>query len=107
MNGYYDYRFRFPVAGIAQALTGFAALRQVGLLPAEGLPANMLGEPLDATGAPTDAEDAAFVGRRSGDHFHVHIRSRVDPATLPVSPATFGLEPVTEADSAAVLGVWA
>lgn len=114
MNVYFDYRFRFPIGGIASALAGFAALRQVGLLPSDGLPLNMLGDPINAAGeAVAFDEDAggfpgvAFYGRRSGAHFYIHIRSTVDPATLPVSPATFGLETVTAEESAAVLGAYA
>lgn len=114
MSGYTDYRFRFPVTGIAQALAGFDALRQVGLMPADGLPLNMLGDPINADGetVPLDEDTGsfpgvAFMGRRSGAHFYIHIRSAVPPVALPVSPAVFGLEDVSVEASAAVLGVWA
>jgi hypothetical protein len=113
MSGYADYRFRFPASGIAQALAGFDALRQVGLVPAEGLPLNMLGDPINASGETVAFDDetgglpgAVFIGRRSGAHFYIHIRSSIDPASLPVSPAAFGLETTTAEQSAAVLGVW-
>lgn len=126
---YFDYRFRFPVAGIAQALGGFAALRAAGVMPADGLPANMLGDPLDVAGALVmpdaggELSGVAFRGRRGsaaivskdwtiparGDtgYFYIHIRSTIDPATLPVSPAAFGLETVSAEESAAVLGAYA
>lgn len=70
-------------------------------------PTNMLGDPLDAEGQPAGPDDAAFLGRRSGDYIYIHVRAATPPGAIGVDPAAYGMEPVSEAESAAVLGVWA
>lgn len=127
MTAYFDYRFKF--ADLSRALLGFAPLRVAGILPLDGIPQNMLGDPRDATGAyTTDPEKIAWIGRKGtaassytdengqtvnvpavGDPtlFYVAIRSDVPPDKIGVDPADFGLEVCDPAESAAVLGVWA
>ena len=128
---YYDYRFRFPITGLAQALTLLAALRASGLLAGEIVPENMLGEARRDDGSVTDrgASDMSWVGSpgraassytdpdtnqqvvvpAAGDpaFYYIHIRSYIAPAQLGLNPASFGMTPSDPAESAAVLGVWA
>jgi hypothetical protein len=122
---YYDYRFRFPADGLAQAVVAFDALRAAGLLSADALPSNMLGDPIEqdgkvvAFGRPgrdsitytdPDTEETVVVPA-IGDPamVYIHIRSEVPPVSLPdgFDPSAFGLIPIEPGESAAVLGVWA
>lgn len=124
----YDYRFKFATADLALALGALSALREAGTLANGGLPDNMIGDPMDATGQPVPREGAAWFGRRGaaavtfpdpggggditvpqrGDpgSFYVHIRSIVAPGDLGLNPAEFGLIPTSVDESAIVLGVW-
>jgi len=109
----FDYRFKFK--DLARALTAMAALRAAGILGTSAIPLNMLGDPRDSSGNTTaDEAQIAWLGRRgTGDggsdpaSWYIHIRSEVDPASLPFSPVDYGLTPSDPAESAAVLGVWA
>ena len=47
---YFDYRFRFPADGLTQAVAAFDALRAAGILPADSLPFNLLGDPIEQDG---------------------------------------------------------
>jgi len=127
MTVYFDYRFRFT--DLARALGAIAALRTAGILSAGELPANMLGTQRDAAGKWTaDSDKVAFCGEHgrpggtfiddNGDpqsfeavgdpaYWYIHVRSVVDPRTIPFDPASFGLEVSDPAESASVLGVWA
>jgi hypothetical protein len=125
MSAYHDYRYRFPVGGLARATEAFAALRAAGLLPAEGLPENMLGDPLLLDGAevargrsgraawsyadPVSGAPVAVPACGDPGSVYVHIRSDVAPSQLPpgFDPAAYGLTATTVEESAAVLGVWA
>lgn len=125
MTEYTDYRYRFPVAGLALAADAFSALRAAGLLAAEGLPENMLGDPVLLNGALvtrgragraaveyTDGDSGELVQLPAAgdpDFVYIHIRSEVPPSDLPASfsPAAYGLVETTPEESAAVLGVWA
>lgn len=121
---YHDYRYRFPVAGLALAADAFAALRGAGLLPPEGLPENMLGDPILLNGVQvargrqgraevtfTDSDTGQpVIIPAAGDpaYIYVHIRAELAPADLPpgFAPRAYALEETTAAESAAVLGVW-
>lgn len=105
MTTYHDYRYRFLVANVTQAVAVLAALRSAGTLDGEH-PTNMLGDPLDATGNPTTLDEAVFLGRRSGDHIYLHVRATTPPEAIGVDLGAYGMEPVSEAESASVLGVW-
>lgn len=125
MTTYSDYRYRFPLAGLALAVDAFAALRAGGLLPPDGLPENMLGDPISLNGemvargragrAAVDTTDpdtgSAVTIPAIGDPamVYVHIRSSTAPSELPpgFDPAAYGLVATTAEESAAVLGVWA
>jgi hypothetical protein len=125
MISYTDYRYRFPVAGLVLAVDAFDALRAAGLLPLDGLPANMLGDPIVLNGVAVakgragraavqtiDPDTGAPVTLPAvGDptQIYVHIRSSTSPLELPTGfdPAVFGLVPTTVEESSAVLGVWA
>lgn len=117
----HDYRYRFPDSGWPAALH-FMRLVTAGRIT------NMLGDPLDPTGAPTALETAAVFARRGtaartfaahggapvtvparGDpgFWYVHVRADITPDALPADPLTWGFEAVTAEESAAVLGVWA
>jgi len=124
---YYDYRFRFT--DLVRALQAIQALRNGGLLPPQGLPTNMLGDPRNASGDyEPDPALVAFCGRKGSAEMHfrtedgdddvvpargdpaywyVAIRSDIPPQRLNLNPADFGLEVTDPAESAAVLGVWA
>jgi hypothetical protein len=122
---YYDYRFRFPADGLAQAVAAFDLLRSAGLLPADALPSNMLGDPIEQDGKvvafgrqgrpamsftdPNTNEVIAVAATGDPETVYIHIRSEVPPSGLPgeFDPAAFGLSPTSAAESAAVLGVWA
>lgn len=106
MSEYFDYRYRFPVAGIALAVGLLDALRANNLLGA-GTLRDMLGDPMDINGDPADAETAAFWGKRSGDHIYLHTRAPIDPTTLGLDLSAYGMEHVDADTSAAILGVWA
>lgn len=126
MSEYHDYRYRFLVANVAQAVAVLAALRAAGVLDGEH-PTNMLGDPLDATGNPASFAEAVFLGRRgraaieytddNGDpqtspavgdpaYIYIHVRATTPPEAIGVDLGAYGMEPVSEAESAAVLGVW-
>jgi hypothetical protein len=125
MSTYADYRYRFPLAGLLLAAEAFTALRLVGVLPPDGLPDNMLGEPVLLNGAVITAGRAGRAALEytdpdteqlvqlpaAGDpaFVYVHIRSLVQPEQLPAGfdPAAFGLVATSPDESAAVLGVWA
>jgi len=123
---YHDYRYRFLVANVTQAVAVLAALRAAGVLDGEH-PTNMLGDPLDATGNPTSLTNAAFLGRRgraaveyvdeNGDpqtspacgdpaYIYLHVRATTPPEAIGVDLSAYGMEPVSAVESAAVLGVW-
>jgi hypothetical protein len=122
---YFDYRFRFPADGLTQAVAAFDALRAAGILPADSLPSNMLGDPIEQDGKvvafgrsgragltyidPDTAETVVVPAIGDPGMVYVHIRSEVAPDGLPAGfdPSVFGLVPVSAEDSAAVLGVWA
>jgi len=127
MSAEFDYRFKFPLASLSQALTAIAALRQFGLIGTGDIPQNMLGDARAADGSVVTTAPA-FLGRTGtaatsytdpngqtvtvpakGDpgYWYVAIRAPVDPATLPINPANYGLLPCSADESAAVLGVWA
>jgi hypothetical protein len=122
----FDHRFKFTLASLPQALTALTALRQIGLVGAGDIPQNMLGDPRDTQGNVVTTAPA-FVGRQGipassytdpqgtiitipakGDPgcWYVAIRTQVDPSTLPLNPADYGLETCPADESAAVLGVW-
>ncbi len=103
MSTYQDYRYRFRLAQIATALGVLPALRTAGLLGGD-MPANMLGDPLDATGTVTSSP--VFFGRVADGWVYLHVRSSAPPGLLP-DVASFGLEAVSAEASAAILGVWA
>jgi hypothetical protein len=126
MTAYFDYNFRFPIAGLPLALTAMLGLQAYGLLDAGDIPPNMLGDPRDQDGNIV-ASAPAFVGRpgtaassyvdmngttvtipAKGDlgFYYIAIRAMVDPTTLPFDPTVFGLTPSDPDESAAVLGVW-
>lgn len=125
MTEYTDYRYKFPLSGLALAVDAFDALRAAGLLPLDGLPENMLGDPILAGGvvvAKGRAGRAAFsyTDEASGETvnvpatgdpemIYVHIRSRVGLGDLPsgFNPSAYGLTATTPEESAPVLGVWA
>lgn len=123
---YHDYRYRFLASNVAQAVAVLSALRAAGVLDGEH-PTNMLGDPLDATGNPTSLTNAAFLGRRGRaaveyedengdpqvspaagdpDYIYLHVRATTPPSAIGVDLSAYGMEPVSEAESAAVLGVW-
>lgn len=106
MSEYFDYRYRFPVSGIALAVGLLDALRAKSLL-GEGTLRDMLGGPLGLDGKPTSEGEEAFRGKESGGYVYLHTRAAVDPMELGVDLSVFGLEPVDEATSAGILGVWA
>lgn len=125
MSTYHDYRYRFPAVGLALAADAFTALRAAGLLPPNGLPENMLGDPLLLNGAevargrqgraavdttdPIAGEAMHIPAVGDPTMIYVHIRSETPPEALPAgfTPATFGLIATTATESAVVLGVWA
>lgn len=123
----YDYRYKFPLSGLALAITGFAALQAAGLLSPGTIPPNMLGSDRDASGnvvAPGDSTVVAWRGdagiaqmvdpssggtiEARGDpaFYYVAIRSEVAPADVTVNPADYGLVTCDPIESAAVLGGW-
>lgn len=102
---YHEHRYRFPLAGLALALTALDALRASGLM-SDAAPANMLGDPLDSSGQPCQEDHAVFRGGVSGGWVYLNVLSRVAPGALPDMTA-YGMEPTDAAASAAVLGVWA
>ncbi len=102
---YHDYRYRFLAANVTQAVAVLAALQAAGALDGEH-PVNMLGDPMDAAGNPTSLEAAKFLGRRSGGHIYIHVRATTPPEAIGVDLGAYGMEPASEAESAAVLGVW-
>jgi len=102
---YHDYQHRFLASNVAQAVAVLAALRTAGALDGEH-PMNMLGDPLDSAGNPTGPESAAFFGRQSGGYIYIHVRATTPPEAISVDLSAYGMEPVSEAESAAVLGVW-
>lgn len=127
MSQYYDFLYKLPLGSLALGITGFTALQAAGLIAPGDIPANMLGDPRDANGNIVTSAPA-FVGRQGtaatsytdangntvavparGDpaYWYIAIRAAVDPATLPVDPASFGLIVCDAAENAAVLGVWA
>ena len=106
MSEYFDYRYRFPVAGIAQAIGLLDALRAKNLL-GEGTLKDMLGGPLGRDGTPVPEGEEAFRGTESDGYVYLHTRATVDPKDLGIDISVFGLEPVDEETSSAVLGVWA
>lgn len=102
---YYDYRYRFLASNVAQAVAVLDALR--GAVSLDGQhPVNMLGDPMDALGGTARLDAAAFFGRRVGDYIYMHVRATTPPSAIGVDLGAYGMEPVTEAESAAVLGVW-
>jgi hypothetical protein len=105
MSDYHDYRYRFQASNVAQAVAVLAALRAAGALDGEH-PTNMLGDALDATGNPTSPVEAIFLGRQSGSYIYIHVRATTPPEAIGVDLGAYGMEPVSEAESAAVLGVW-
>lgn len=105
MTPYHDYRYRFLAANVTQAVAVLAALRAAGTLDG-GHPVNMLGDPLDATGDTATLDAALFFGRRIGGHIYIHVRATTPPEAIGVDLGAYGMEPVSEAESAAVLGGW-
>src|SRR5574343_977564 len=104
---YYDYRYRFLLTNVAVAVQVLNALREADLMAdTTAHPMNMLGSPMDATGAYCDSDSAVFFGEISGPYDYVGVRSKVPPEQVP-DVAAYGFEPVSAEDSAAVLGVWA
>ena len=119
-DGYHDYLYRFPVAGLSTALKIIVAL---GLLPE-----NMLGQGRDNSGALaadpttatwrggqgvaalayTDQSGATVNVPARGDpaYYYVAVRTTVDIATLGIDPAAYGMSVCDPAESLAVLGAW-
>jgi len=93
--GYYDYRFRFPLARLP------GALKILSLYD----PANMLGDPLDANGKPTEADPPAFRGAVIGDEVWISMRHPRHPSD--VSPVTTFGTALSADEAATVFGVWA
>lgn len=122
---YTDYRYKFPTVGLTKAVEALNVLRTAGLLGAEALPENMLGDTIRLGGAVvakgrTGRPAFSYVDELTGQTVNVlaqgdpnmtyiHIRSSTDPTELPAdfSPAAFGLIATTPEESATVLGVWA
>lgn len=126
MTTYTDYRYKFPISGLSQALQAMAQLRTAGLLGKGDLPQNMLGDLRDTSGN-VSTSTPAWAGRpgraaysytdpvtkqtvnvpASGDpgYYYIHIRS--DVSSLPFDSSTYGLVVSDPTESAAVLGVWA
>lgn len=125
MTEYFDYRYRFPLSSLTLAADAFTALRTAGLLPPDGLPENMLGDPLVLNGAVVargrvGRAALSYVDETTGEAvdvpatgdptmIYVHIRSTVSPHELPAGfyPSAYGLTETTVEESVAVLGVWA
>lgn len=127
MSTYMDYRFKFPITGLAKALEAMAELRTAGLLGKGNLPQNMLGDLRDTSGNAVSA-NAAWAGRpgraaytytdtytnkqisvpAAGDpgYYYIHIRAE-GVSSLPFDPSAYGLVASDPTESAAVLGVWA
>lgn len=117
----YDYRFRFPVDGLAIALDALDALRDIGVLEADR-PANMLGERRDTAGnvvpsgaawrggrgsLPVTTPDGTIPAKGDPDWFYIHVRSPVGPAALgEFDPADYGFVATAAEELAEVLGVW-
>ena len=125
---YYDYRYKCALADLPVALRVLDALRAASVLHGASLPANMLGDARDATGALVGPDvEPAFVGRTgraastftddstqqtittppTGDPGYWYFAVRTTLDALPVDPTTFGLIACSAEESAAVLGVWA
>lgn len=122
MSTYFDYRYHFPLTGVALAADAFTAWCAGGLLAADAPPDNMLGEPILLNGtqiacgragrpavAFTDADTGAAItipAAGDADFIYIHLRSEL---ALPAgfAPAAYGLVATDPAESAAVLGVWA
>ena len=113
MSEYFDYRYRFPVAGIALAVDAIVDITETGSslrannLLGEGTLKDMLGGPLGRDGTPVPEGEEAFRGTESDGYVYLHTRATVDPKDLGIDISVFGLEPVDEETSSAVLGVWA
>lgn len=96
---YYDHHWHFLLEDIDKAVEGIRAVDD------ECFQRNMLGEPFTE-----EKEDTVTLCGRLGNVLkkqnHMYISARTTYEKLNVDLTEYGLQPVSEEDSAAVLGVW-
>ena len=112
-----DYIFKFPVSGLALALTAlpvFLTAEHIKIGTMGLRLQNCLGDPRDNTGAIVSPLNATWMGRQGfapgSDPTQYYLAIRT-PVTLPdlgaFNPTAYGVTVAAAAESAACLGVWA